>query len=349
MTRATQLLRALMDDSIPLYLRAEIQEWFNSDMSMDEKFDALKDYFMELQPNLHPDMREYELLQKVCIVLGFDQEIEQTVLPNREEARVEARRRIPVRQFAMRIAAVVVVALMVGGGVLLLRQGWGSGADVLVAQVMVETPKDESTRRIVLPDGSQVWLKAESKIEYGDDFVENRSLTLEGEAFFSVTKDEKHPFRVKAGETTVEVLGTEFSVRSFSGDSRTEVTLTKGSVRVEPPKGDVIELAPNERLTFDAVTQDIIVEIVEDFEVEESWNTVSLELVDVPLEEALSRIAAYYGLEITQSGMSGSDDYVNLYLGRDMSPAEVLDVLYGIAGGFSYEITTDGGLNVIYN
>ncbi|MCC8096493.1 MAG: FecR family protein [Tannerellaceae bacterium] len=69
--------------------------------------------------------------------------------------------------------------------------------------------------RMVLPDGSLVWLHAGSTLNYKTTFTENRELFLEGEALFEVERKDGKPFFVRTGEITVEVHGTRFNVEAY--------------------------------------------------------------------------------------------------------------------------------------
>ncbi|MBC8153321.1 MAG: FecR domain-containing protein, partial [Bacteroidetes bacterium] len=76
-----------------------------------------------------------------------------------------------------------------------------------------------TTRQLTLPDGSRVWLNRNSRLTYPATFADSsRSVTLVGEAFFAVTHNPAHQFRVRAGAVQVRVLGTSFNVRAI-GDS----------------------------------------------------------------------------------------------------------------------------------
>lgn len=77
-------------------------------------------------------------------------------------------------------------------------------------------PRGE-TFKVVLSDGTEVFLNSDSRLAYPTVFKgKERVVSLEGEAYFKVTKDAKHPFIVKSGNLQVRVLGTEFNVRSYS-------------------------------------------------------------------------------------------------------------------------------------
>jgi transmembrane sensor len=71
-------------------------------------------------------------------------------------------------------------------------------------------------KKIILPDGSKVWLNAKSKLIYGKHFGVKREVTLVGEAFFDVVKDANHPFVVSTASLRLKVLGTAFNVRAFA-------------------------------------------------------------------------------------------------------------------------------------
>lgn len=104
----------------------------------------------------------------------------------------------------------------------------------------------------VLPDGSQVWLNRGSRLYYSGRLDgKTRTVRLEGEGFFDVSKDESHPFVVEAHDMNITVLGTEFTVSAYNPD-RITAYLQKGSVQANGPgleKG--IVLSPDQAITFD--------------------------------------------------------------------------------------------------
>src|SRR5690606_35729068 len=81
-----------------------------------------------------------------------------------------------------------------------------------VATLVLSTPRG-GTYQITLPDGSKVWLNAESTLRYPSQFIGNdRVVELEGEGYFEVSKDTERPFKVRSAGQVVEVLGTAFNV-----------------------------------------------------------------------------------------------------------------------------------------
>ena len=108
-----------------------------------------------------------------------------------------------------------------------------------------------SKTRILLPDGTQVWLNAGSKLNYSNDFGQvNREVQLIGEGFFDVVKNPKKPFIIHTSSIDVKVLGTMFNVKSYPGDKTTETSLIHGSVEVVVRKrpNEKYVLKPNEKI-----------------------------------------------------------------------------------------------------
>ncbi|MGL4411194.1 MAG: FecR family protein [Bacteroidales bacterium] len=107
--------------------------------------------------------------------------------------------------------------------------------------------------KVVLADGSVVWLNSNSVLKYPDSFnSRSRRVILNGEAFFQVNRDTKHPFVVEAGEISVKVLGTEFNVQSYSDELSLKVEVQSGKVQVTDFFGDKegVILTANEKVEF---------------------------------------------------------------------------------------------------
>ena len=107
---------------------------------------------------------------------------------------------------------------------------------------------------IILPDGSKVWLNADSRLTYHNTFNSRiREVELDGEAFFDVVKDSGRPFIVHTSGIDVKVLGTSFNVKSYPGDATIEATLIRGMVEIaqkNDPSAPKIILRPHEKLVF---------------------------------------------------------------------------------------------------
>lgn len=116
------------------------------------------------------------------------------------------------------------------------------------------TTKNGNRTKIVLPDGSQVWLNAGSELKY-NILVFNKSqreVSLNGEAYFDVVKNTERPFIIHTKKMDLKVLGTAFNVRSYSNEKMAEASLIRGSLEVtlKDRKNQTIILKPNEKISI---------------------------------------------------------------------------------------------------
>lgn len=109
--------------------------------------------------------------------------------------------------------------------------------------------------KVQLPDGSHVWVNSDSKLTYAETFHgPTRDIYLEGEAYFDVVKDPKHPFIVHTSGIDIKVLGTAFNVKAYKTEPTIEATLVHGLIEVtktNQPEASKILLHPHEKLIFD--------------------------------------------------------------------------------------------------
>lgn len=102
--------------------------------------------------------------------------------------------------------------------------------------------------KVVLPDGSKVWLNASSSLKYPTAFIgTDRVVELTGEGFFEVAKNKARPFKVRLPEASeVEVLGTSFNVMTYGDEASQQTTLIEGSVKMSNNNSEII-LKPGEQ------------------------------------------------------------------------------------------------------
>ena len=154
-------------------------------------------------------------------------------------------------------------------------------------------------REIVLPDSSTVLLNYSSKIEYPEQFGEVRKVKLQGEAFFSITKN-KNQFRVITNNAVVTVLGTKFSVKSE--DIKTDIFVKEGKVNIKQLKSDNVGLVvtTGQRSTVEKNQLPSEPEFVNANDAL-SWINDVLTFNQTPLNEVKSELEKLYGIPITLS------------------------------------------------
>ncbi len=120
---------------------------------------------------------------------------------------------------------------------------------------VVISPKGQRTQ-IILPDSSKVWLNSNTTIKYPSTFNQkDRSIYIDGEAYFDVTHNESKPFIVNTSLFNIKVYGTTFNVSAYKEDKIIETTLVKGKIsisgiRIKGEKAKEIILLPNESFKY---------------------------------------------------------------------------------------------------
>ena len=146
-----------------------------------------------------------------------------------------------------------------------------------------------------MPDGSRVWLNADSKLTFSTNIIANGTLrvNLEGEAYFEVAKDKQHPFVQSKGQE-IEVLGTHFNVTAYPDDLYTNTTLLEGKVEVSTPQGNQTILSPGQQ----AINQNGSLR-TQRVNAQEAvaWKNGEFIFNDEPLESIMLKIAIWYNVE----------------------------------------------------
>lgn len=140
------------------------------------------------------------------------------------------------------------------------------------ASLEIVTVKDGSRTKLLLPDGTSVWLNGDSKLFYSKTFGKRqREVRLEGEAFFDVVKDPTRPFIVHVGRMNIRVLGTAFNVKFYDTDKNFETTLLRGKIEVTENRSNgkaAIFLKPNQKLVVPLKTMMVSPKIQEEYQIE---------------------------------------------------------------------------------
>ncbi len=159
--------------------------------------------------------------------------------------------------------AAAIIALVAVVTVLVFQQS-GRRTVQPTMYTTIEAPMG-SRSRVELPDGSSVWLNAGSSVTYSSDFnVGSRNISLDGEAFFDVVKQDT-PFMVNTMDVSLRVLGTSFNIKAYEDDEVIETTLVSGSLVIEDAPGagkriGEITLEPNQKATFFRESGDVALE-----------------------------------------------------------------------------------------
>lgn len=206
------LITAYLNNELNKEQRVELEQWVAADT-------AHKQYFYEMT----------EVWLAANAASGTQEESNRAFQHFRGRISVLQKK----KRFSLRF---VRVAAAIFAGILLLGGGyyWGYNhfdPSSLYAMQTVEVPIG-SRSRIVLQDGTVVWLNAGSKLSYTGGFSHrDRNVQLEGEGYFEVARNTKIPFIVHTSDINIKVLGTRFSVKAYGDEDNIEVVLAEGSIK----------------------------------------------------------------------------------------------------------------------
>jgi transmembrane sensor len=219
-----------------------------------------------------------------------------------------------------------------------------------------------SRSKVQLPDGTTVWLNADSRLAYNVSGPgPNREVQLTGEAYFDVAKDKDHPFLIHTPTIDLRVLGTTFDIRSYGNEHNTETSLFQGSVEVmlhnNPDKKIVLQ--PNEKLiihndemtvsgikvrpaTDDTPDEPLMTVGKVHFQQKDSsymetlWMKNQLAFDNRTLEEVALQIERWYGVHVTVTDPQMlSTRYSGVF--EDENLQQVMEALR-LTGNFNYTI-----------
>jgi transmembrane sensor len=138
-----------------------------------------------------------------------------------------------MRSTFMKIAAVTLILLSLGSVVVYLNR-----TGTLSKKIVATTDNEQKNLRVVLPDGSNIYLNRNTSLTYRSNFgKQTRKVALSGEAFFEIESDAAKPFIVDAGKARIKVLGTSFNIITNNVDSAVEVFVKTGQVMLSDSSG----------------------------------------------------------------------------------------------------------------
>lgn len=195
------------------------------------------------------------------------------------------------------------------------------------------TPKG-GQYKLVLEDGTKLWINAASSITFPVAFIGNeRKVVLHGEGYFEVAPDAKRPFRVEMDHGMVEAIGTAFNVNSYEDDPISKTTLIEGKVRVQSNKEDII-LIPGQQANIS--TAGDIKKITDvDTDAELAWKNGQFVFKSATVPEIMKQLSRWYDIDVKFQQESPKDKFSGI-VNRSGNLSEVLRILN--EGGIRFKI-----------
>lgn len=194
----------------------------------------------------------------------------------------------------------------------------------------IEVPRG-GEYKVVLPDGSGVWLNAASSLRLSLDFAEGgeRRVELKGEAYFEISHDPKRLFTVVSGNQTLQVLGTHFNVSAYTDEAGITTSLLQGKVRVMAGAqrailmpGHQAQLTPGAQGKPDQMT---VTEVNAEDAI--AWKNGYFHFDDERLEDVMRSVARWYDVDVVFEDESLKEETFGAVTTRSASISMLLSVM----------------------
>ncbi len=265
-----------------------INEWYNS-------FDKDQD----ITASLTPEQLE-QLSQRLM------SRIRKNIAVNLESDQVTVSNSLGSRKIIYMVAGIAAMVLLVMGVFLSRNNDTILPMNSVSADIVISNTT-KSIKKVILEDGSTVWLNPNSKIVHPRKFLAaSRELRMHGEAFFEVKPDVKRPFIIYSDNMITRVWGTSFLVRSVDGAPE-GVSVVTGKVSVRLQKQDdnsEIMLMPDQKVTF--LKADNVLK--KEGEIKKSairiWQKATLSFDNIVLRDVLKTLNKKFGVNISTTNES---------------------------------------------
>lgn len=319
----------------------------------EKQLSAVESEELSAWVEMSPDNRKYfSEMHEVWVAIqagsaSFEYDAGKAYRRFRQKARQYSRKylsRPRVSNFVWQFAGGL--ALLAVAVFLSYRQG-GRQVREAFSDIVIEAPLS-SQSRIVLPDSTEVWMNAGSRLVYSQGFgLQDRQLTMSGECFFSVSKDASKPFVVNTPTLQVRVLGTKFNFRSYPDDDEATVALEEGSVSLRNLVREESEriLSPNQKAVLNNRTGHIRIAGTQP-DNHAAWLDGRLFFNDELLVDIVKELRRNYDVEIEIA--SESLLQVRFYGGFDRKDLSIDQILARFAATGNIHYRKDGSKIILY-
>lgn len=208
----------------------------------------------------------------------------------------------------------------------------------LAAQWRSLTNTSTRMKYCLLPDSTSVWLNPKSTLSWSMPFDAQRTVRIEGQAFFDVAKDESRPFLVNSGPIAVKVLGTAFNIEAYPDEKDIRISLVNGKVGIQTAKETVEILNSGEMFTY---IKDAHLSRKAPLKMTglSDWTSGHLMFSETPVKTALERMERLYHFHLRY----GKDVHLENYrfstvFTKEETPEQMIKNILFITG-YTYRIT----------
>ncbi|MDR2275968.1 MAG: FecR domain-containing protein [Sphingobacterium sp.] len=199
----------------------------------------------------------------------------------------------------------------------------------------IETPR-AGQYKLILEDGTKIWLNAESKVSYPIRFTGNeRRIVISGEVYLEVAKNDKQrSFFVETDKQVIQVLGTKFNIRAYPDNDFQATTLLEGSVMVEDKyRKESQIIKPGQQAYTTSLGTDIRSVDTEDFI---GWTSDLIMLNSLNLQEVTHELERWYDVKFEPIS---SDIGKKRVFGSIKRNAPLKDILLALESSYNVQFT----------
>lgn len=311
-SNAEEILRLYLRDRYSLETEEKVQKWLAKNPEIEELEQASKEYWDSICSG--KDTSTFNALKQVNARISVH----------------SGKKKTSWFKTFSRVAAIFILLMGISGVWFYLQHQYNPG--MIEISVMYG-----ETKQVTLPDQTEVWLNAGSSIKYPSKFNHKiRSVSLTGEAFFSVTKNRLKPFVVETKNLTVKVLGTKFNLKAFPDEEQTVATLQEGKIEIETENRQKQQLVPNEQLIYNSETSELKVEKINPEDIPD-WKNGNLLFSNATLSDILQTLERHFNISFDiDKSIDLLTEHYTIKFEREENKEQILQVLADVAGDFSY-------------
>jgi ferric-dicitrate binding protein FerR (iron transport regulator) len=238
-----ELLVGYIEESLNSSDKAQVMEWIEADPENRKFHDLLEEAWKNPGDIMDLDSEKRE----------FDWKVVSTVMEN--DLKESGKRNTNFNRWWLRAAGLLLLVSSTTVAYFIGSNKASPLSEVKDHFNEIVVPMGEKSE-LMLSDGTRIWVNASSSIRFPGQFTaESRDIWLDGEAYFEVAGDRKHPFIVHTSELDVKVLGTKFNLKAYSDEDIIEATVVEGLVRIESHgafniRKDEVLLRPNHKAIY---------------------------------------------------------------------------------------------------
>lgn len=198
---------------------------------------------------------------------------------------------------------------------------------IAAAELKRKSTERSEYKYVLLPDSTQVWLNAESSLDFPQQFGnEKRVVYLSGEAYFDVKHADKIPFIIQTGKVTTTVLGTAFNIKAYPGRKDVLVSVSRGKVKVHFDDREVATLTKGQRVKV-SNTDIRLVEKKPAVTEASSWQQGNLAYDDETMQDIIADLERVYDVRIRIANQSVNQMRISTTFERGKGVEQALQVL----------------------